>query len=600
MKLFHQLKGAVLCAFFLLLTSSVNAIPPLWQHHEWQALLHLDTQGKSLITDTNFMRTASAELEFKHFVSAFFDPEHTQTQQWQSEICRYPARYIWLRQQLQLTDTVLPTQVCGDYDVFRQKMPADNVTLVYAAENITQPSSMMGHAFLAFSGQNEKGIDVSHALTFFTDVDLSNVALLIWQSIVSGKQGHLVVSPYKDQLQFYLNNEQRNVFEYPVATSPWQRELLMAHLWELKQTELSYYFHTFNCATLTNNLLALLTPEQASVTSSWLSPLDVVKMNKQLGVINHSNLLPSDKWKVRTIRPLLSEAAKRYARNFSDSDYIQLQSKGPEETLLALEFSQSLLSYSLQQETISPAEYRFKAEQLSSLGERDAADFKLELSNAKDPTLRPADGQVSISYMQNDDVVLSYLPASHKLTDNHKHAFSESELQLFSSSISYNASTGNTRLRELTVYSVSSFIPYDPYTGGWSGRFSLGAVRKANRKLDNKLAPGVSGALGLTVEMHPDIYLYSLLNISADWYRGLQLSAAPEVGLMMYQLFNNKTLLSYRRDFNQLGSDRPIDRLSWAQSWFFSSDAALIWQFDKITSGHSKDIRSGLTLRFYF
>ncbi|WP_027669415.1 DUF4105 domain-containing protein [Rheinheimera baltica] len=595
-----KLRGAVLCAFFLLSIPSISATTPLWLHHEWQALLHLDVHGESLITDAGFMRTASAEAEFKYFVAAFFDDKHIQTKQWQSDICRYPARYIWLRQQLQQTDTFLPAQVCADYNIFRKKMPADSVTLVYAAENITQPSSMMGHAFLAFSGHNEKGIEVSHALTFFTDVDLSNVALLIWQSIVSGKQGHLIVSPYKEQLQFYLKNEQRNVFEYPVATNSGQRELLMAHLWELKQTELSYYFHTFNCATLTNNLLALLNPELATVTSSWLSPLDVVKINKQFNVINHSNLLPSDKWKVRTISPLIGDVARKYARDFNYSDYIQLLAEGPEETLLALEFAQSLLNYNYQQGTISAADYTVKTDMLISLSDRDAANAELTLSNTKDPTLRPADGQMSVSYIQNNDVVLSYLPASHKLSDNHKHAFSESELQLFSSSVSYNTGTGNARLQELTVYSVSSFIPYDPYTGGWSGRFSLGAARKADSNLENKLAAGVSGALGLTTEIHADIYLYGLMNISADWYRGLQLSAGPEVGLMMYQLFNNKTLLSYRRDFNQLGSDRPIGKLSWTQSWFFSSEAALIWQFDKILSGRNKDIRSGLTLRFYF
>ncbi len=60
-------------------------------------------------------------------------------------LCRFPARFSYLQKQLNLSVSDLPKPECKQYNEFRQKVRAQSVSLVFAAENNTSPSSMMGH-----------------------------------------------------------------------------------------------------------------------------------------------------------------------------------------------------------------------------------------------------------------------------------------------------------------------------------------------------------------------------------------------------------------------------------------------------------------------
>lgn len=597
----NSLKGAFLGVLFLFqLIGHAQVVDDLSNSPVWHLLLQHNDKG-FLIQDHDFYIAGpetDLKSELQRSIDLFFNTSSLTANQI-ATICRFPARYEWLRQQLDYHNWQGAQSLCPDFAEFIQRVPFDRLYLVYAAENITQPSSMMGHSFLALKGKTNDGTELAHALTFFTDVDLTRPVDLIWGSLVKGKPGYLMVSPHRQQMAFYLHQEQRNVYEYPVNMKADQLALLQAHIWELRQVSVDYFFHSLNCATLTNNLLGFASADLLPNSVNWLSPLDVVKVSYNAGILSSPTLYPSDKWKVRetrkviTSRGLLPEFYHFYETG-QFSEYLE-----PGDRVLFTELGHGLSTYQYHQSKLTESELTAK-KRAFAVASSNEAQHQIELPASRDPLLRADDSQFGISWSQDERIMLRWLPAAHLLSDNHRHAFSESELQLFSITASYKPWTRSARIDDATLYAVSSFIPYDSLTGGVSGRFHIRASRLLGFESSQVLTPSIGGGIGATVSLHHDVMLYALFNASAEQHHGLYLTAGPEVGLFMYQVFNNKSLVSFRHDLNYLGSGKSSQRLKWQQSWFASRQYTWHWHLEKQWLNKQRDLSAGFEFRIYY
>lgn len=56
---------------------------------------------------------------------------------------------------------MLPRDDCSDVREFRAKAPAEQISLVFASEDLARPASMMGHAFLELAGRARSGNELS-------------------------------------------------------------------------------------------------------------------------------------------------------------------------------------------------------------------------------------------------------------------------------------------------------------------------------------------------------------------------------------------------------------------------------------------------------
>lgn len=160
------------------------------------------------------------------------------------QACQYPARKQFIETLLQLPSGSLSLQPCTDYEEFRQRVPTDEAFLVFAAENVTSASSMMGHIMLRFDGTNADNINVQHGVTFFTELDSLNIPALLYETLIEGKPGIFQVAPYAPFQHHYRQKEQRNVWEYSLALSPQDKALIAGMIWELGQFSPDYFFHS--------------------------------------------------------------------------------------------------------------------------------------------------------------------------------------------------------------------------------------------------------------------------------------------------------------------------------------------------------------------
>ena len=271
----------------------------LYLNPEWNALLHIE-EGQSKILDPRFILSSedfSSKNELVETINFLFGIDNSPT-----NICKFPARAIWINQQLKRPP--INFGLCNQFSKYLESAPVNSIAVVYSSENLTQPSSMMGHVFLKISGENQLGKQVAHGVSFFTEINGINVPKIIFDSMVIGKQGFFALSPYQDKLSFYLQEEQRNVWEYELDLDSDQKELIQAHIWELKQAKLDYFFQDYNCATLLKFLISVAEPSLLDSKDAWTTPVDLVKTVDRANIVKNVSVIPSSKWKMR----MLSEA----------------------------------------------------------------------------------------------------------------------------------------------------------------------------------------------------------------------------------------------------------------------------------------------------
>ncbi len=126
----------------------------------WHLLLQLKN-GKPITNDTSIYISKSFVSPLAE-AQATIDLFHRNTQ----NICNYPARLRLLKRYIPEFASITPAEHCAEYRKFVESVPADSIKLIYASENVTSASSMMGHIMLRLDGTNDKGIPLSTVLRF--------------------------------------------------------------------------------------------------------------------------------------------------------------------------------------------------------------------------------------------------------------------------------------------------------------------------------------------------------------------------------------------------------------------------------------------------
>ncbi len=564
------LKGSLLASFFIVLNiysqfvlaqftpKSLHQIDiqQIATHKQWLALLHLN-ENQLMIPDSGFILSHedfSPQNELLATLKAFNNPQLS---------CHFIARHEFLTQQL-LHKITLPKLNCPEYDVFKSKAPLDNISVLYASENLTQPSSMMGHTMLAISGMNDQGKKSEHSVSFFTELDTINVASIVWDTFYVGKEGYFTIQPLQKALDNYLVSEQRNIWRYQLDLTTAQKSLLHKHLWELRFAKIDYLFHRHNCATLSLHILKVAKPELASKNSVWVSPIDVAKAAARANIVEQTLIYPSSKWKIRMLSDFLDDKTILDIKNgnslsSSNNDTYDYLSHTLEKTYAQFQYEQGLIN----RLTWFGLKTKFKLNPINS------DKYQLDLGNYKSPLKTPDDSHLELGLLSNRDnkwLTFGWLPASHSLVDDNSQYFSENELKLNDVVLKINTTTGKADLHRWHLYSVKSLTPYDALTGGLSGNFSFGFDEVYNQTLENKLSFFIRGGIGHTLNISRDFNTYYLFNmgINANQHER-NVYIEPEIGAYLYEVWHMKSWLSLAQRFNQSG-ERQV-QLSIKQSF---------------------------------
>ncbi|WP_261594127.1 DUF4105 domain-containing protein [Pseudoalteromonas holothuriae] len=462
-------------------------------------------------------------------------------------ICEFPARALWISKRFQNTDTV-DFSHCEALEYYLKAVDTNSISIVYASENLVSPSSFMGHSFLKLnSGQGRE-----HAVSYFTDVDTINIPKLLFDSIVTGKQGHFVVSPYLESKRFYGQVEARNIYEYHLNLSDFEVKLLTLHLWELKERRIDYYFHSHNCATITLDILGIIEPNIIQSHTAWLTPLDVVKIVNNSQFVSHSTITPSLNWQLRTYGLQLSNMQKKtYFQQLIKGNLQKLEHTKKDE-LFVSRYLAALNRYLLKELKISKIVWQ-KNQAYIDDSFYENKGLEIDVGSFKNPLNRLGDSQASFSFHANSTqsyLLVNAIPASHLVSDDNRHAFSESSLELISPTVIITKD--EVKLDEFTLYGISQYIPYDPIIGGVSGYFSLAYSGFDSSRFTTESKALAVGGLGVSMQPMPAFQYYGTIgtavvtDIKRAWFE-----TKLEAGLIAYLKGNNKLNLSAMWRFNK-------------------------------------------------
>lgn len=558
-----------MASFFLVSFSSYSKVDVLdnisaSEDIQLRALFHIQ-DNKPKILDGKFLLQspyASFEQELKHNAANFISEETRG-----SYVCRFPARSLWFSRKF----SMLPPnfQHCKELSHYLESVPADAISVIYASENIVSPSSFMGHSFLKLKDKDD---GISHAVSYFTNVEGFNLPKIMFESLATGKEGYFIISPYQEAKEYYKDIEGRNVYEYNLLLDGFERELIKLHLWELKDKRIDYYFHTNNCATLTLDILSIVEPRLIAHNEEWLSPLDVIKYINETSMVKNTEAAPAIGWRIRAFGEAYSYAQRQAFLRAVKSGSVRTHHSGQEPDYLSYEYQQALNEWLYQSEELTQAVY----EKNNSILLNETADYELDLGGYKNPMLRSPDSQLGMGFNYNKydkELLLSWLPASHLLGDDNTNAFSESSLEVLKSTVSVHDS--GVSLHELTLYGIESYIPYDIIIEGWSGKFKLGWERGGYASYGHNERFNLTAALGAAAEIHPSMLTYLTFGseVSAN-NRGLWAAPQLETGSFMYLAGGSKLRLKYRLNFNELNDSEFIHAMELTNTHYFYKNVA--------------------------
>lgn len=475
--LFIPLAGG--CAELSEQNYSQKQLLELSRHPAWHALLHL-RRGEPQITDTKFLLAATHFSPLEEMIQTLRFIHQSRP----PALCRFPARYLWLKKMLALKN--VPELHCPEIDEFDAKAPHESIAYVFASENVSAPASVLGHSFLKFSGVNQAGKPLSHAVSFYTDADSVNAAKLLWESMVTGKKGLFSLFPYSQEEDKYLDKEQRNLWQFELDLSPEERALIRNHLFELRQVDLTYFFHSYNCASVLRNIIAT-TGRLPPTEGLWETPKSTLRDIASAGLVRSKRVVLSDAWMVAQIS--YSGRLEKH-RSFFRDDFFNASGDIDRQPTTGFEYvyarSRNELLHS--NGDINSEQWKHNDAKLTSIPASQAANDAIAVLT---PMQSPAEAQpeksLSLRYatgQSHSSVSLRWAPLSHRLSDR-QDSYQDTGLEMFSATAALESS-GNLALEDLTLYSMQSMNPTTPAVSTISSMAYIGYSAWHHLDMENR------------------------------------------------------------------------------------------------------------------
>jgi len=495
----------------------------------WQGLLHLDKSQKPSINNQKFLYSYPNFSPKKELIQNIQQILENQNQ----FACQFPARYLFLATELNL-NTEINISNCKGLELYFKNTDMKDLELVFVSEDVSSPSSMMGHTFFKIIGKNNK----THGVSFFTEINTFNIPLLVVQSLFTGMKGFFGLSPYRKQLNMYIEN--RNIWEYKLNLSKYYKTLIYYHFWELKDKDIEYLFTGFNCGTIINDMFSITSSTYRNNQNLWITPKDVIKNLKKNNLIVSSKLIPSKIWKMK----MFIDALGINKVNYLVKHLKQKITFSTDKKIANLE-KRFLLFYIGSLYSEKKISYKIAVELYQKFQNIEIFDTDLDISKYKNPINSHNDSQLSFTVSDKNFVQIEFLPASNTIFDDNREYFSETSLKL--GKVAFKIDKDKLSLESLDLLSMKSLVPWDSLTKNISKEFHLNYEQHFDENLKEFGAFNLSFGLGGTKKLGNDIYLFSLFhggishhsqNISPYYY--------PEFGFMIYELWHMKTVFNYK------------------------------------------------------
>lgn len=590
----------------------------LWQDREWLNLGHyrqskvLRGNYNSAVDDGRFFYaptgSTSPQDELNATLAAFFSQQASGNEH---ALCRSPARFNWLNRHLQIDTSRLPTPVCSDYDEWRGLVHAESVTLIFPTYQLNSPSSMFGHTLLRLDPADDANWSdwLSYAVNFGANVNSDDNSLFYaWKGLSGGYPGQFIVAPYFEKILEYNRIEKRNIWEYRLNLEPAEVELLVTHLWELKEINFDYYFFTENCSYRLLELIEVARP-QVELTDEFIVtaiPIDTIRAVEQAGLVESTSFRASQE---TVTRQMLSELPEdQYAQLEKILDQ-PLDAQDPEFNSLPDEQQAALLAaaYRLLRLRQNRKEYNQeaakKSHQLLSMLSQYPQNSAPKITAPTRPESGHHSKQLRLGVLERDGegyTELGMRMSYHSLEDNEAGYLRGAQINIAGVVLRRKNSSGTVVLQSANFADVFSLTPRSRFFKSLSWRVR-GGLERVFSDGEDRLTGHISGGAGYAWPVLDNSAAYTLLTGRLEANSTFTHKLEPALGAAAGGLYHS-SIGTGRAEANAekfSGGEYRIN-LSFTQNLVLSRDNALQFRFKREWHNDRDFNEVGLNYNFFF
>jgi hypothetical protein len=493
------------------------------------------------------------EAELEATLASFFKPAGYVDIQEQHPQCSFVARYAWLKARLGFDSARLPEQPCLAFDEWYETIDPAQVTLIFPAAYLNQPSSMFGHTLLRIDRRNQgaRARLNSYAVNYGALVDDDNGVLFAFKGLFGGYPGNFSLMPYYDKVKEYSDLENRDIWEYELNFEPSEIRRLMMHIWELRRHFADYYFIDENCSYQLLSLLEVARPslDLTGRFGGWAIPADTVRaVVENEGILSRAVYRPS----ARTGIDHRLAAIDRHERTLAyelalgerQPDDPALTELPPARQAAVLELGYEYLQYRSRagEEERDPMARR----SLALLGARSEIPGEADVPPLPVPATRPEEGhgsaRLSIGGGRMDDrnfLEMRLRPAYHDLVDPQGGFVPGSEIDFLDIALRYYEGADNVDFEKATILSIQSITTRSKFFKPLSWRLDVGVERfRRDGPAEGDIAGTAGGGVGLSYELWNNAILSGFVDgrISGtpDLPDKVLVDIGPSIGLLYY------------------------------------------------------------------
>jgi len=189
----------------------------LYNERYWHVMLHYKGNcfgTKSLIDDPRFFLAEKGKYdpkaELHATIRAFFEPEREGQKH---PVCRFIARYHWLKEQLSIDSGRLPVPVCEEFNRIIENVRPETANIIFPTSHINSPASMFGHTFLTVDTANRNKL-LSYAVNYSALTRETFGPLYAFKGVFGFYKGYFSIQPYYEKIREYNDYNQRDIWEY--------------------------------------------------------------------------------------------------------------------------------------------------------------------------------------------------------------------------------------------------------------------------------------------------------------------------------------------------------------------------------------------------
>ena len=511
----------------------------------WHILLHYKTSARgseSLVDDPGYFLApdgkTNPEAELKATIRAFFDP---QDEGKKAAVCRFVARYEWIKERLHLDCNRLPAAECLPFQDFMNKIRPESVTLIFPMAHLNSPASMFGHTLLTIETANKSKL-LAYAVSYSAVTDETFGPFFAVKGLFGLYPGYFSVLPYYAKLQEYSDVDHRDIWEYPLNLTEQEIRRMMLHIHELDHIASDYYFFNENCSYL---LFYLLEAARPTVTLTgrfhgWLIPLDSIRMIEDQGFITGALYRPSRTTKIKYLASRIpeegQERALALARGEREGDFLVSEEIPDQEKRKTCELAGEYLQYLYTKGKVPEEVYQERFLKILQARSR-LGTSKDESLHQILPPVQPDKGHHSNRFAFGIGAKgheffeeIRIRPAYHHLMDSDDGYVEGAQLIFTDLALRHYPSDHKLALEGLDIIDIVSLSPRDRFFHPTSWKIKTGFTRIQGEDDEDLLVYEVNPGGGFAFENDRMGLMYGMLETNLNLSGGLKHNYAAGAG----------------------------------------------------------------------